>query len=117
MLDFNELDQQRVYIRQMFLRPQYWGKGIGGSLLYLSRIFANSHLRNEEAVDECALVLETRRNNPAIKLYERKGFVESSDPNHIHYDQGTYIAMSRNMFTRRECIEEPVFSPRLTTLI
>ena len=66
----NDLASRRGFVTNVSTSPGHSGRGIAGALL-------------DEAIDHCralgftTLALEVRAGNPAIGLYERRGFAEN----------------------------------------
>ena len=65
-------DENKIYLRDFQLTPECQGKGIGSKCLDLLANQASSQQYNR-------MVLRVFSENPAVKLYESKGFIRTSE--------------------------------------
>ncbi|MBN3493834.1 GNAT family N-acetyltransferase [Vibrio neptunius] len=63
-----------TFLRDLQLLPEYQGKGIGAKCLDLAAVHALN-------IQSTKLVLRVFSENPAINLYQSKGFIRSSEVN------------------------------------
>ncbi len=82
---FDELDSSgKVYIRQMAVDPNYWGRGIGKQLTF-------SILKKLQEIKQLALIA-CSANTGAIDFYKKIGFTKS-EYMHEGYDTKLYIGL------------------------
>jgi GNAT superfamily N-acetyltransferase len=77
---FSSVAMQRVYIlNDLFVDPEFRGHGIGEKLMEHAKTFA--------VANNClGLTLETAKDNPAQKLYERLGWTKDTEVFHYTWE-------------------------------
>lgn len=83
----NVLDEGEI--ERIATKPEYLRQGIGGELLH----FAINHLRSKGVTKYYLEVKES--NQPAIKLYQKYGFVVNGSRKGYYHDGATALLMSR----------------------
>lgn len=72
-----EQEENRVVIGRLCFYPEYQGRGIGAAMM--KKLFKEPICRKRK------LFMEVMRANPAVRLYERLGFIRTGDDGKMIY--------------------------------
>lgn len=71
-----ETREEEIFIASLQIAPAYQGRGIGSQLL--------RSVQERARAEECAVVLQVLKGNPARRLYTRLGFRETGQTRSHH---------------------------------